>query len=302
MRVAVAGSSTIACLIAQAVKSNTSHSSLILADQNLEFLQSTGLNIYVVDYSDRASVRYALTGVHVVIVVSPGIHERVLLQEALNCRVRRFVPAHFAAQPVACHPLCPLDQHRAEMRRMLAEHRAELQSCLIVCGILYENFQPGGLSSANGERNSIAFEDFPIDVDNMTALMPTNLDPTLPISPICLTSAQDLTRCITTLLDMASWPVEIRIHSERMSVERLLTTIEGTRGEPFARTEHDEVVMSSALRVAVERGDIRTQSKIHHALSISQGLADYEENRLQDLFPTTPPMRFREWLSTVWEP
>ncbi|KAF2154058.1 hypothetical protein K461DRAFT_121396 [Myriangium duriaei CBS 260.36] len=297
MRIAVAGSSTIACLIALSIKNETSHSCLIIADHNLDFLRSTGLNIHIIDYDDAASVRYALLGIHLVVSVVSGRREKILLQEALSCRVRQFIPAHFGGRPVSCHSLCPSDQHRAEMRRLLIEHRHRLQSCLIVCGILYEHFQPGGLSSASTRKNEFSFGEHPVDVDNMTALVP--LADTLPA--VCLTAAQDLARCITKLLDMPTWPSELRIYSERMSIERVLSIIEDTREEPFDRTEHDEMTMISAFRIAVEQGDIDTQSRIHHLLGISLGLVDYEENRMQEICPDTPPTRFREWLSFVWD-
>ena len=178
----------------------------------------------MIDYDDADSLRHALNGVHVLISTIPGNHEKALLEEAVRARVRRFMPAHFDGLPTTCDPSCPLDNHREEMRLLLAENRRVMQSCLVICGILYEYFQPGGLASGDGP---LAFDYHPFNVQDMMAQIPLQAHLRL----VCLTAMQDVARCITKLLERSSWPAEVRIYSERMTVEKMLASIEEIRVE-----------------------------------------------------------------------
>jgi len=101
-----------------------------------------------VDYNDTNTLRHALMGVDVVISTVTGTPQLELIQAAVSRGVRRFIPAEFEG-PTNLRPSHnPLDQGRSTALHYLNHYRQQgrIEYTVLVCGILYERFSPGGLA------------------------------------------------------------------------------------------------------------------------------------------------------------
>ena len=114
---------------------------------------------------------------------------------------------------------------------MLQHYRGYIQSTVFVCGILYERFSANGmLSHRIGVNTGIGNEgDFIADLRNMTATAPV-YDASQNLASLCLTSAYDVGRFVVRSLDMPSWPHEMSMCGERMTVNALIDVMTAVRG------------------------------------------------------------------------
>lgn len=194
-------------------------------------LLSQGYQCQVVDYNDPRSLQHSLMGVDTVISTVTGTAQLRLIDAAIKCRVRRFAPAEFEGQPALRSQNGLLDRGRETALALLQHYRSYIQSTVFVCGILYERFSVNGmLSHRIGVSTGYGNEgDFIADPRNMTALAPV-YDSAQNFSYICLTSAYDVARFVVRSLDMPSWPQEMTMVGERMTVSALIDVIQSCRG------------------------------------------------------------------------
>jgi hypothetical protein len=71
--------------------------------------------------------------------------------------------------------------------------------------------------------------DYIADSRNMTAVAPV-YDSSRNLSNLCLTSVYDVARFVVRALDMPSWPSEMTMCGEKMTVQNLIETIQSCRG------------------------------------------------------------------------
>lgn len=199
-------------------------------------LISQGYQCQVVDYNDTASLQHALMGVDTVISTVSGNAQLRLIEAAVQCRVRRFAPAEFEAQPGLRSQSDSAERGKSLALAHLQHYRSYIQSTVFVCGILYERFSVNGMISHRiGVNTGYGNEgDYIVDVRNMTADAPV-YDSAGNLSYLCLTSAYDVGRFVTKALDMAQWPAEMSMCGERMSVNALVEAIKTYRGTLYNR-------------------------------------------------------------------
>ena len=190
----------------------------------------------VVDYNDRRSLEYALRGVDVVISTIPGTLQIRIVDAAIKAGVKRFAPAEFEGRPSrraednAVNRF--LDRGKSQVLAHLHQRRAQIESTVFVCGVLYERFSPGGLQHHRmGGSTGVAQEgNFMIDVRHLQAQLPYKNAAGQQVS-LCLTAAQDVGRFITRSLDIQQrWPPEMIMHGERVTSYELLRIVARARG------------------------------------------------------------------------
>jgi nucleoside-diphosphate-sugar epimerase len=193
-------------------------------------LISQGYQCQVVDYNDPASLQYALGGVDTVISTVTGTPQLRLIEAAVQSRVRRFAPAEFEGQPGLRGQIDVLDRGKTAALALLRHYRGYIQSTVFVCGILYERFSVNGMRSQHmGSNTGYGNEgDFIANPRTMTALAPI-WDAGHNLSYLCLTSAHDVAQFVVRALDMPSWPTEMSMCGERMTVNGLLEVIRACR-------------------------------------------------------------------------
>lgn len=148
-------------------------------------------------------------------------------------RVRRFAPAEFEGPPRLRPANDPLDRGRTDAQRWLSHYASIIESTSFVCGIFYERLQPGGLAQAKiGSRSGVSKEgDYIMDVANMSAQAPAYDMNNEPNVTICMTSVKDVARFVARAIELPSWPAELRMSGERLTVQQLLMLVRHLKGK-----------------------------------------------------------------------
>lgn len=159
-----------------------------------------------------------------------GTPQLRLIEAAVQCRVRRFAPAEFEGQPRLRGQNDILDRGRSSALALLQHYGNYIQSTVFVCGILYERFSVNGLlshriSTNTGHGNE---GDYIANPRYMTSIAPV-YDAAQHLSCLCLTSAYDVAQFVVRALDMSTWPSEMSMCGERMTVNALVETIRACR-------------------------------------------------------------------------
>lgn len=186
------------------------------------------------DYTDPASLEYALHGVDLVISTVSGPEQINLITAAGKGTVRHFVPAEFEGKLSArgrsssVDPLRPnsMSPQALELLKRI-EGRGRMKYTVFTCGILMETFHPSGLGHFNmGAGMGVANPgDYILNINTATATY-THRDASNHRVYISLTSAYDLARFIVAALALrpSHWPTEFTLRGDRLSIEELVNT------------------------------------------------------------------------------
>ncbi|ORY14420.1 hypothetical protein BCR34DRAFT_232429 [Clohesyomyces aquaticus] len=303
MRIAVAGTCGLALIIAREIHEETSHQLLILSRSHQPGLISQGYQCQVVDYNDTNSIQHSLMGVDTVISTVTGNAQLRLIEAAVQCRVRRFVPAEFEGQPGLRIQGDPLDRGKAAALALLQHYRAYIHSTVFVCGILYERFSVNGMRSQRiGTNTGYGNEgDYILDARNMTAEAPV-YDAVGNLAYLCMTSAYDVGKYVVRALDMAQWPAELSMCGERTSVNQLIDTVRQCRGRMFNNVDwQNPEGLRYQLTLAQVEGDVPRQKRIFTLIATAEGRYDFANPAyLNTQFPDIRPISFRDWFTRNW--
>lgn len=170
-------------------------------------------------------------GVDTIISTVTGNAQLRLIEAAVASRVRRFVPAEFEGRPSLRTQNGLLDRGRAAALALLQHYHGYIQSTVFVCGVFYERFSVNGMVSLRiGVNTGYGNEgDYIADPRNMTAVAPV-YDSSRNLSKLCLTSVYDVARFVVRALDMPTWPAEMSMCGEKMTVQNVIETIQSCRG------------------------------------------------------------------------
>lgn len=186
-----------------------------------------------VDYNNSSDLRFKLAGVDTVISTVSGNAQLTLIDCAAAARVRRFVPSEFGGPPALRPQDDPLDnQRRAAILRLSQRESSGMRFCVFTCGILYERFAPGGMSSSQlGVNSNIGQEgDYIMNYRRRQAQLPYNATEG-GSAYVSMIGARDLAQAVVSALSLSSWPREFRVRSERMSVRSVVAVAEQVQGK-----------------------------------------------------------------------
>ncbi|KAI9663628.1 MAG: hypothetical protein M1821_007118 [Bathelium mastoideum] len=322
MRIAIAGTGGLASWIAYYIQQETPHQVLLLSRSNQPAYESRGITVQVVDYNNAESLKFALSGIDIIVSTILGPSQLRLIEAAVRARVRRFIPAEFEGPPNLRPANDPLDRGRRAARERLYQYRNHIQYTIITCGIFYERFQPGGLSAARiGASSGFSGEgDYILNIRHMTAQVPV-YDRNSQYTSICMTSARDVARYVVRALDLPQWPPELSVYGERMTVYDLVTLVSNLRGELLDKgtlieprvTRYaggrlfdpvtwyvSEDMLRSELNQAVAANDIYRQRRVQTLIATAQGQYAFNNPNLMATFADIRPERFRDWVTRVW--
>lgn len=229
-----------------------------LTRQTNPAMTARGWQVIQVIYSNASDLRYKLAGVDTVISTINGDAQLALIDAAAAAHVRRFVPSEFEGSPSARPTADVFDYgRRAALSRL---HYCEVQQgmkfTVFACGVFYERFGPGGMRASQiGLRSPIGGEgEYIMDIRNSKAMIPYYNSAGQPVY-VCMTSASDVARFVVAALDLSSWPRELRMKGERMTVSQLVSLGEALRGEdqgPFILFSMLTVVPSQAETLSAQ--------------------------------------------------
>jgi hypothetical protein len=162
-----------------------------------------------------------------------GANQILLIKAAVSVRVRRFAPAEFEGLPQLRAVNDPLDRQRTNALNWLRHFRGSIQHTVFACGIFYERFQPGGLPRALIARNVgyLGEGSYIMDCARMTAESPALGPSNQPDVTICMTSIRDVARFVTKAIDLPTWPLELRMCGERVTVHNLIVLVQRLRSK-----------------------------------------------------------------------
>ena len=209
-----------------------------LTGQPKPAMTARGWQVIQITYSDASDLRYKLAGVDTVISTVSGDAQLALIDAAAATHVRRFVPSEFEGSP-ADRPADDIFDfgRRAALSRLQNYESQGMRFTVFTCGIFYERFGPGGMRAAQiGVRSPIGGEgEYIMDIRNCKAMIPYFNSAGQPVY-VCMISARDVARFVVAALDLSSWPRELRMIGQRMTVGEVVSIGEALRGQkkPFS--------------------------------------------------------------------
>lgn len=230
------------------------------------------------------------------------------------------MPSEFGGPP-SLRPQNDLLDHgrRAAILRLHHHESSGMRFTVFTCGVLYERFAPGGMTTSQiGIRSNIGQEgDYLMDFRRRRAQIPY-LNTAGQPATICMTSAADVARFVVAALDLPSWPREFRMRGERLTVRDIVAIAEqiqgrlyidksrrtaantcGNTGRTFEISGHTRSSLQDALTYARAVGDHARETRVHHLITTAEGRYDFVNTNLNQLV-TIRPEGFRDWLLRVW--
>ncbi|KAI0024173.1 NAD(P)-binding protein [Xylariomycetidae sp. FL0641] len=308
MRIAIAGAGGFAALLAREL-SQSANAVLVLSTRaHPEFEDNYECQVTVVDYANLDALKYALMGVDLVISTITGPEQLNLIDAARRSRVRCFVPSGFegslshrpANDPFDNGTSAALDQ----LRHWSTSRHYPMKYTVFSCGIFYERFAPGGLSTFNmGVACRLLYQgDYMINVGTGTAELPETNAQGRPVQ-ITMTSAEDVARFVAAAVDLGidHWPREFKMRGERLTPHRIQQQCSQVRQIAFDVTTRPYSQLLDWLRFYEQNHDETHWFQMQHLLQTANGRYNFGEANLNDLV-NFEPMKFRDWLANNWGP
>lgn len=196
-------------------------------------MTARGWQVIQVTYRSLNDLRYTLAGVDTVISTISGDAQLALIDAAAAAHVRQFVPSEFEGSPTARPNNDLFDCGRRAALSLLQHYESlGMRFTVFTCGLFYERFGPGGMRASQiGLKSAIGNEgEYIMDIRNAKAKIPSFNSAGQPVY-VCLMSARDVARFVVAALDLSSWPRELRMGGERMTVSQLVSIGEALRGK-----------------------------------------------------------------------
>ena len=224
----VGGTSSVGCYIVEAIAATKKHELVILSSRPPPITEFAGI-VYehkMVDYTDAASLKLALAGVHTVILAhwnrDPTVFiasSLALLDAAVAVGAKRFVPSEFAAHGLHDDPI---EAYRPKAVVADAVRKSGLEYTLFECGFFMNYLGTG----SPGLGYMGAFSPL-VDVANCTALFVGDGE-----YHIVQTHGEDVGKFVAASLDLDKWPEISRMAGDRKKVNEILALAEEIRGTP----------------------------------------------------------------------
>lgn len=229
VKVAVAGGTgSIGKLIVDAILATKKHEVVVLSRSPNPALESRGVTVIPVSYTDSSSLERALQGVHTVISTigvpaeldAWAASQIALLEAAKKVGVKRFAPSEFAARALPNDPLVGYT-HKAKVLEEVA--RSELEYTFFESG-LWMNF----LADGSPRLGQLQLPRFVVDVERCTATIPG--DGTFALA---LTRTEDIAAFVAASLDLPEWPEVSKMVGDSISWNEVTALAEKVRGMRF---------------------------------------------------------------------
>jgi nucleoside-diphosphate-sugar epimerase len=282
-------------------------------------MTAKGWQVIQVSYSNTSDLRYKLAGVDTVISTINGDAQLALIHAAAAAHVRRFVPSEFEGSPTARSTSDIFDCGRRAALGLLQQYESRgMRFAVFTCGVFYERFAPGGMRAYQiGLRSAIGGEgEYIMDIRNGKAMIPYFNSDGQPVY-VCMTSARDMARFLVASLELSSWPRELRLRGDRMTVSEIVSVGEALRGEKrnitvicqanidhllgrdFERANYTKESLQDVLTVAQALRDETREQRIQHLITTAEGRYDFSSANLNSMVNIVP-QTFQEWLVQAW--
>ncbi|KAM3511575.1 hypothetical protein MY11210_004793 [Beauveria gryllotalpidicola] len=258
-------------------------------------------------------LRFALSGIDLVISTISGQAQLNLINAAGHGRVRYFVPSEFEGsltkRPTGSPD--PLDRGGAAaltLLRQWADTGRRMKWTAFSCGIFMERFHPYGLAASLGIGSGEGVGTVGSYVANINSGVAdyTSMDANGGSVKICLTSVLDVVRFVIAAveLDPSTWPAEFTMRGDRKRLTEVIDAMSAARH--FAFQSHILSYQELATHIAynTEVGDYSRLAYLQRNLETANGRYDFSRASLNDAVDRSRrirvhPVNFAQWLATV---
>ncbi|KAF8857786.1 isoflavone reductase family protein-like protein [Acephala macrosclerotiorum] len=305
MRIAIAGSGGLARIFVDHLL-ETANICLVISREPQPDLEARECNVAVVDYDDQDLLRFTLRGIDLVISTVSGTPQINLIDAAAHSGVRRFVPAEFEGPPTRRPRNDPLDRGRSacldRLRHWRGHHRRPMDSTIFSCGVFYERFARGGLSSygIGASSNTYYQGSYLMDVENGTAEVVERHSNGHQVH-VTMTSIYDVARFLVAALDidLDRWPGEFRMSGDRITVAQIVQWAESIKGATFFTEVIAPGDLPAHLDFANYHQDYAKVARIQELIATEQRRYDFRQPNLNALV-SVEPEPFWDWLRDHW--
>ncbi|KAK1749953.1 hypothetical protein QBC47DRAFT_332699 [Echria macrotheca] len=329
-RIAIAGGGGFAFILAQEITSQSANPVLLISRNPHPEFETSLPEIQIAQvpsYSDIDALRYALQGIDLVISTVSNADQLNLIDAARRARVSHFVPSEFEGD-LAHRPAGedPLDRGFGAARALLERYHREgrMRYTVVSCGILMERFAPGGMGAYVNmglSQGVVEAGAYLVDVAAGTAEVVLGMreegaggggD-----AMVGLTSVFDVARFLGGAIEaggLESWPREVRMRGDVMSVREVVGTCSTARRVPFrmiTRTYREAQALAEEARRENDAARwfyyqrlLQTASGRYHVRGVNMAavLGPQTAQAAGGAGAVFRPMRFRTWLEQVWGP
>jgi len=181
-----------------------------------------------------------------------------------------------------------------------------MQFTIFSCGIFMERFAPNGLHGycgIGGGAGLLGPNDYLVNVEAGTAQILENDARGRP-AQVALTSVYDVARFIAAAIEVGphTWPREIRMRGDHMSVGDIVTTVANVRNIPITPIRSSYQQIESQAYDSQQVGDWSQYFYFQRLLQTANGRYHVRQTNANEVVNQNEwrPMRFRRWLEQVW--
>ncbi|KAM3545703.1 hypothetical protein ARSEF1564_001345 [Beauveria bassiana] len=258
-------------------------------------------------------LRFALSGIDLVISTISGQAQLNLINAAGHGRVSYFVPSEFEGsltkRPAGRSD--PLDRGGAAaltLLRQWADTGSRMKWTAFSCGIFMERFHPYGLAASLGigvgEGVGTAGS-YVADINNGIAEYASR-DADGHSVKICLTSVLDVVRFVIAAVDLdpSTWPAEFTMRGDRMKLTEVVDAISAARNVAFQSNNLNYQELASQIAYNTEIGNYSRAAYLQRNLETANGRYDFSRASLNEAVDRSRrirvhPVNFAQWLATV---
>ncbi|KAM3523119.1 hypothetical protein MY4038_008316 [Beauveria bassiana] len=314
MRIAIAGGRGLGYLLAAGLsRAASAHNLIVLSRTHRREIEALRIQVHVVDYINMEMLRFALSGIDLVISTISGQAQLNLINAAGHGRVSYFVPSEFEGSLTKRPPgrSDPLDRGGAAaltLLRQWADTGSRMKWTAFSCGIFMERFHPYGLAASLGigvgEGVGTAGS-YVADINNGIAEYASR-DADGHSVKICLTSVLDVVRFVIAALDLdpSTWPAEFTMRGDRMKLTEVVDAISAARNVAFQSNNLNYQELASQIAYNTEIGNYSRAAYLQRNLETANGRYDFSRASLNEAVDRSRrirvhPVNFAQWLATV---
>ncbi|KAH6678237.1 nmrA-like family protein [Halenospora varia] len=308
VNVAIAGGTgSVGRTIVETMEGHQTHKAFILSRKAIAQDDQFGASCIQVDYDDIESLKAILEEHQIHTVISTfGISGDSLSKSQLNLikastasqATKRFIPSSFAIPyPREGVEVLPPLKHYFDSLDFLK--KSGLEWTVFYNGIFLDYFAMPYIKTYLKPNTLV------IDIVNKTAGIPGTGN-----ELVTLTYTFDLARFIVAALDLPTWPEELRVVGDRITMNEFVRLAEEVREAEF-KVEYDSIEKLKGFHVTELPGhlalyDAFPKERLQWFLSIFQlwmaeGISDIPlEGSLNEMFPDIKPLTVRRMLDVFW--
>ncbi|KAJ6789650.1 hypothetical protein PWT90_10301 [Aphanocladium album] len=315
MRIAIAGGLGLGYLLATGLsRAENAYNVVVLSRTPRREFAAYGIQVHVVDYHNKDTLRFALNGIDLVISTISGQEQLNLINAAGHGRVRYFVPSEFEGglskrPPARSDPLDRGSAAALALLRQWSDGSSRMKWTVFSCGVFMERFHPYGLlgSLAIGAGEGVGSAGSYVADVNAAVADYAPRDSKGSSVKICLTSVYDVVRFVIAAVELgpASWPTEYTMRGDKKSLRDVVDALSAARNIHFQSTTLTYQELQTHIAYNTEMGQYARVAYLQRILETANGRYEFSRTTLNDAVDkssrvSVQAMTFAQWLATVW--